>query len=144
MDIEVFIRKLRNLQHFVNVEGNRIAMKEAPLIESMQRKRLSKGKTTENKTIQKGYSPGYAKRRKKKGLQTNYVDLNFSGEFYESLQVTEEPNYGSFDIVSDVDYARFLFDKHEDIVGLNKKDAHTLKKVIIERLEKSLRNYLFA
>lgn len=143
MDIEVFIQKLRNLQNFANIEGNRLILDNAGLIESMQIKRLGRGKTKENKYIQKGYSPGYAKRRKKKGLQTNYVDLNFTGEFYESLQVTEEPNFGSFDIISDVDYAPHLFKKYEDITGLSEANAKKLKKVLVTGLEKSIKNYLF-
>jgi len=143
MDIEVFIQKLQNLQSFVTREGNRLIVKNSDLIESMQTKRLARGKTQKEQYIQKGYSEGYAKKRKKKGLQTNFVDLNFSGEFYESLQVTEEPDFGSFDIISDVDYARHIFKKYEDITGLSKTNAKRLKTVLVKELENSIRNYLF-
>jgi len=43
----------------------------------------------DDKIMQRGYSKNYGKRRKKKGLQTKYVDLHFTGKFHKSLDFSE-------------------------------------------------------
>ena len=142
--IDRFVKKVDSLKEFIIQEVNRIMLKLGPQIEEMQRKRLSEGKNIKDKTIQKGYSEGYARRRKKKGLQTNYVDLNFTGEFYRSLDMVAEADFGKFDIISDVDYARYIFARFPQISGLSQKDAKTIKNLIIKELQQSVRKYLVA
>ena len=139
--IEEFSRRWTNLPRFVIKDIDRLANEKSAIIEEMQRKRLAKGKSIEGKTIQKGYSPGYAKRREKHGLQTNYVDLNFTGEFYESLELTETKP-GEFTTISYVDYARYILDRYIGVLGLDKKDSKELKDIMLKDLNESVKKYL--
>lgn len=43
------------------------------------------GKKTDGSEIQSFYSKGYASKRSKKGLQTNFVDLTFTGDMMDSF-----------------------------------------------------------
>ena len=140
--LEVFAQRFASLKEFITKEMSRIMNEKSALIEEMQRRRLSKGKNIKDKTIQKGYSPGYAKRRKNRGLQTNYVDLNFTGEFYESLEIKELPTEGEFQTVSYVDYAKYIVDKYVDVLGVNESDAKRIKKIITDELSKTIKQYL--
>jgi len=140
--LEVFAQRFASLKDFTIQEMNRILKEKHALVEEMQRKRLSQGKNVKDKTIQKGYSPGYAKRRKKRGLQTNYVDLNFTGEFYESLELKELPTPGEFETVSYVDHAKYILDRYIGVLGINPEDIKLLRKIIIDELNKSVKKYL--
>jgi len=141
VSINEFARRWNNLKSFVVSDIDRIADDNSALIEEMQRKRLSKGKNIEGKTIQRGYSPGYAKRRKKKGLQTNYVDLNFTGEFYESLELTET-NPGEYTTISYAEHAKYILDKYIGVLGLDKEDSKKLKGLMLIELNNSIKRYL--
>jgi len=140
--IDEFARRWDGLKDFILHDISRITKEKAAIVEEMQRKRLAKGKSTEGKTIQKGYSPGYAKRRKKRGLQTNYVDLNFTGEFYESLEIKELAEVGEFETISYVDYSKYILDRYIGVLGINKEDGKKLKEIINQELNKSVKRYL--
>jgi len=137
-----FYRRLDGLKGFILREIGEIMERNASVTEEMQRKRLSEGKNIREKIIQKGYSPGYAKQRKRRGLQTNYVDLNFTGEFYKSLELVPEADFGSFDIISDVDYAPHIFNRYAEIMGLNKGQIKELKSIVLKELKPAIRKYL--
>jgi len=140
--LEEFARRFSNVKTFISEEIDRIVNKKASVVEEMQRRRLAKGKDIEKRTIQKGYSPGYAKRRKKRGLQTNYVDLNFTGEFYESLELKETPEPGEFQTVSYVDYAKYILDRYTSVLGISVDDSKKLKQIVLGELNKSVKRYL--
>ena len=137
-----FVKRIATLEEFVGQKINERVLKNKNRIENIQRKRLKSGKNVAEETMQKGYSPGYAKKRKKSGLQTNYVDLNFTGEFYQSLDLVEEADYGKFDVISDVSYAPFIMEKYGKIVGLTDTEAETIKKIITKGLKKEIKKYL--
>jgi len=137
-----FAQKVHGLRDFIIQEVQKTMIENADAIEEIQRKRLSRGKNIEERTIQKGYSPGYAKTRKRKGLQTNYVDLNFTGEFYQSLDMVPEGDFGKFDIISDVEYAPYIFNRYANIMGLNKAQTKELKDIVLKELKPAIRKYL--
>ena len=140
--IDTFYRRLDGLKDFILREIGEIMMRNASVTEEMQRQRLSKGKNISDKIIQKGYSPGYTKTRKRRGLQTNYVDLNFTGEFYQSLDMVPEGDFGKFDIISDVEYAPYIFNRYANIMGLNKAQTKELKDIVLKELKPAIRKYL--
>ena len=137
-----FAQRVRGLRDFITQEVQKTMIENADVIEEIQRKRLSRGKNIEDRTIQKGYSPGYAKTRKSKGLQTNYVDLNFTGEFYQSLDMVPEGDFGKFDIISDVDYAKYIYGRFPAIMGLTKNEADEVKKILLKGLKEKIIKYL--
>lgn len=66
------------------------------------------------------YSLGYARIRISKGLQTNHVDLNFTGRFQASLIVRTSEDY--FQIDHRVDYADDIIKKYGNkVLGLQQK-----------------------
>ena len=140
--LKEFAQRVHGLRDFITEEVQRTMIENSDVIEEIQRKRLSQGKNIEDRTIQKGYSPGYAKTRKSKGLQTNYVDLNFTGEFYQSLDMVEEGSFGKFDIISDVDYAKYIYGRFPSIMGLTKNEAEEVKKILLKGLKEKIIKYL--
>ena len=63
-----------------------------PEIANMNREQLTKGLTSDGKEIgdkppfnYAGYYDSYAEYRDKMGLQTDFIDLNITGKFYESI-----------------------------------------------------------
>ena len=90
------------------------------------------GKNVEGRVMQTGYSPAYAKKRKKAGLQTGFVDLRFTGKYQDrkkGVKVKEGIN-----LISDVDYEKYLRGNFPDHVGLNKRDS----EIVAEALAKPL------
>lgn len=142
ISIDEFSVRLDKIKEFVSEDIDRIMIEGSQIVEDMQRGQLAKGKNIEEETIQSGYSPGYAKRRKTKGLQTKFVDLKFTGEFYESLDLTPIEKQGEFNIISFVDYYPYLVKRYPAIIGLSEKNLKLLKELIIKQLNVSIKKYL--
>lgn len=61
------------------------------MLADMNRAQLTEGLYSDGTKIQENYSPQWELIRTIKGKQVDFVDLNFSGEFYQSIQARSTP-----------------------------------------------------
>ena len=114
---------------------------EAP---EANRNQLAKGKKADETDIaysngRKTYSPSYKKQKARRGLQNNYIDLKYSGDFYKSIEVKKRSET-KFELVSGdtlwTGKLRPVFG--EEVLGLN--EAATLQ--VEKEAEKDLTAFL--
>ena len=127
--IKNLITKLQGFEEFVDVVID-ITMEEK--FPDLVRSQLSEGINSQGNDIQIGYSNMWAEERFKRGLQTDFVDLNFSGRFYKSLETIEVGDEYFLD--SNVPYASDIFDRYPNILGLTNEN----KSIIINTLRKEI------
>ena len=58
------------------------------LLETLNTQQLAKGEYADGTSIQDGYSDMWQRERVINGKQVAFVDLNYSGDFYESIEAT--------------------------------------------------------
>jgi hypothetical protein len=76
--------------------------------------------------------------RNRKGLQTNYIDLFFTGEFFEGMDVIDSGD--SYSVFSSVSYATDLDIRYPMIFGVQDENKKLLKDSIIFNTVKKLKN----
>ncbi len=86
MTIEQAISKLEKLTTFLDQTPNKLVLTPTRGVESLVKERIFlKGINSDSEEIGFGYSKRWAEARKGKGLQTDYVDLKFTGSLRKSL-----------------------------------------------------------
>lgn len=138
--LDVFIDRLKGMQYTAKKMGTEILFKLSNEIVRLNNAELLKGLNTKGQIMQRGYSIGYAKKRKKAGLQTAFVDLYFTGKFQNSskgVKVVE-----GLDITSDAKYEKYLRKNYPDIRGLNSQQADEQAEKIADELAVELKKYL--
>ena len=140
VNIEEFIKRLDGVDHFATKRASELLFERGKKIVELNNAELMKGKNTEGGVIQRGYSAGYAKLRQKKGLQTSFVDLRFTGKFQDSSKPVKV--LGGLDIDSDADYEKHLRAKYPNIRGLNEAQSEIIAKEIAKELATDLKKYL--
>lgn len=140
VDIGEFIKRLEGIEHQSERIATGLLFERGKRIVELNNAELMKGKNTEGGTIQKGYSRGYSKLRQKKGLQTRYVDLYFTGKFQKSSKAVKVK--GGLDIDSDAEYEKYLRGNYPNIRGLNKQHSEKIADEIAEELAVELKKYL--
>ena len=142
VEFKEFARRFGMLPAFIDKEGKNILKSNEKLIVDMQKDQHHRGVNKMSEQMQGGYSTGYGKRRKKKGLQTSYVDLHFSGKFHKGLKVT--PAKGGVDVKSNVDYEKYLRGNFPGEAGVTKQNAETLAEIVAKKLAVEIKKYLVA
>jgi len=142
VEFKEFARRFGMLPAFIDKEGKKILKSNEKLIVDMQKDQHHSGVNKMSEQMQGGYSTGYGKRRKKKGLQTSYVDLHFSGKFHKGLKVT--PAKGGVDVKSNVDYEKYLRGNFPGEAGVTKQNAETLAEIVAKKLAVEIKKYLVA
>ena len=140
MEIKVFIKRIEGLKAYLISKSGELLMKHEREIVELNNAQLMEGKNADNKLMQKGYSPGYGKRRKKAGLQTSFVDLRFTGK-YQDTRKGEKVKDG-MNIVSGVDYEKYLrgnFPKHS---GLTDPNAEKVGELLMKDIAVLINKYL--
>jgi len=140
VSVNEFIKRLSGLEYYTKKLATEALFKASPEIVKQNNAELMRGKNTKGETIQKGYSKYYGKKRKEAGLQTQFVDLKFSGKFQDTskgVKVVE-----GLDIESGVDYEKHIRKRFENIRGLNDKQAEIQASKIAEELIEPLKKYL--
>ena len=138
--LDVFFDRLKGLEYQAKKIGTELLFRRSNEIVKLSNAELLKGLNTEGVVIQKGYSKGYAVRRKKAGLQTGFVDLYFTGKFQDTsrgVKVVE-----GLDIDSGVDYEKWIRKRFKNIRGLNAEQAEMEAEKIAEELAVELKKYL--
>lgn len=96
------------------------------------------GLKTDGSPIQSSYSDGYGKRRSKKGLQTEFVDLTFTGDMMDSLLPFQNNGdwvvgFNSAKQAQKAEWNEIRFGKVFDLSG---NEIDTIQKGINERVGK--------
>ena len=135
-----FVKRGFKLDDFIRRKSPDLLMKQASKIVTLNNEQLIEGKGFDSKIMQSGYSPGYAKIRQRKGLQTGFVDLKFSGKYQDSRKAQKAKD--GINIVSNVDYEKHLRNNFPTHVGLTEKNAEQIKKLVAKDLAVEIEKYL--
>lgn len=133
-----FVKRFSGLKNMIRKRAVEIALTQD--IKKMQQDQHHEGLNADSKIMQNGYSMGYSKLRKKKGLQTKFVDLHFSGKYHRSLKVV--PVKDGVDITSDADYEEFIRSNFPNMAGLTKDNADSIAEIVANQLAVEIKKYL--
>jgi hypothetical protein len=104
MTIDQAILKLGKLEALLTNEANKILLTPTRGVEGVMKERIFlKGLNSDENPIGIGYSALWGDIRKKKGLQTDFVDLKFSGRLRKSM-TTKVADKDSVVIMIDNDF----------------------------------------
>jgi len=104
MTIDQAIGKIKKLDNLLSKEVNKILFSPTRGLEGIMKERIFlEGLNSDNNPIGVGYSERWGSVRSKKGLQTNFVDLKFSGRLRKSMK-TKIADSNSVAIVIDNDF----------------------------------------
>lgn len=140
--LDEFIRRFGGVKKFAEKRAQEILKQNEKQVVDMQTGQHHAGVNIKGEQMQGGYSKGYGKRRKKKGLQTGFVDLHFTGKFHKSLKVV--PAKGGVDVRSNVDYEKYLRGNFPGEAGLTTPNAEIIAEFVANRLAPELKKYLVA
>lgn len=121
-------------------EGKRVLSGQEREILDMIRSQHHEGMGRDDKIMQRGYSKSYGKRRKKKGLQTKFVDLHFTGKFHKSLDLV--PTKEGMDVQSTEPYGYYVKANFPTSAGLTKENAEKVATLVANILAPKIKNYL--
>lgn len=140
VSFDTFVKRFSGLQDFVTKKSKEILLKENDRIVKMQQEQHMSGVGADDKTMQTGYSTGYTRTRKKKGLQTRYVDLHFSGKYHRGLKV--KPVKEGLDVESNVEYEQYIRKMFPSMAGLTGKNANEISAILVKKLAPEIKKYL--
>lgn len=116
-----------------------------PIVEErspgLVREQLRSGKNYEGDIIQSGYSAWWGAERLKVGKQVDFVDLNFTGNFYDEI-FTEEVEKDEYRFGSDVEYAPDLVSRYPAILGLSEFSLAVLRDFLLQGMREKTLPYL--
>jgi hypothetical protein len=140
VSFDEFVKRFDKVQPFIRKKSLEILMGFEKQVLDMIREQQLQGKGKDDKVMQSGYSTGYAKRRKKKGLQTRFVDLHFTGRFHKSLDMI--PTKEGADVQSTEPYGQYVKANFPTSAGLGKANANTTSEMIANKLAPEIKKYL--
>lgn len=132
VDFKEFSRRFSKLPAFIQKE-----IKKSDVVK-MVREQQHAGVNKDNEKMQSGYSAGYGKRRRGKGLQTSFVDLHFSGKMHKGLKPI--PVKGGIDVRSKEPYEYYVRGNFPKSFGLIDANA----ELLAEKLAVQIKKYLVA
>jgi len=142
VEFKEFARRFSKLSTFITKQGQKILRENSRELVEMQKEQQIGGVNREGQQIQSGYSTGYAKRRKTRGLQTSFVDLHFSGKMHKGFKVI--PVKGGVDIRSREPYEYYVRANFPKAWGLTAQNAEVIANIVAERLAVEIKKYLVA
>jgi len=140
VEFETFVKRFEKLPEYLKRKSGELLMKESGKIVELSNDQLQKGLNTEGRIMQRGYSPQYGKKRRKAGLQTSFVDLRFTGQYQDTKKLVKAKDGAN--IISDVDYEKYLrgnFPKH---VGLTEENADRISELLADEVAVLIKKYL--
>lgn len=103
---------------------------------------MAEGKRSDGQDIQpEPYSSGYAKRRQKKGLQTDFIDLRFTGGMYQNAGLIVDNDV--IRLGSEVDYEQFVSQRFAKIWGLDDESKKIYEPILMNELREKLKEQLY-
>jgi len=135
-----FARRFGRLHKFVDKRAKEILKADQQRITDMVKAQQHAGVNVKGEQMQGGYSTGYAKRRSKKGLQTGFVDLHFSGKMHKGLKVL--PVKGGVDVRSKEPYEYYVRGNFPKSFGLIEPNAELEASHIANKLAPEIKKFL--
>lgn len=136
-----FVKRFEGLEDYLRSKAAEVLLKRETQIVDLSNKQLLQGINVQGKIMQKGYSTSYGKLRKRKGLQTSFVDLKFSGNYQKTKRLVADAQ-DNLDIISNADYEVYLRGNFPNHVGLTEKNAEIISNAIVDELAKLTKKYL--
>lgn len=143
-DVDVLIRKLEGIEEFVRDSVDAAIEIEEEAIVDLNRSQLQvQGVDAMGKGLGE-YTPLSKTLRAEAGLQTEYVDLKFTGAFQDSLKIDKKSDTSYELIATDPKWTSTtdLQDRFPDAVGITKENEVVVTGIIIKKVDIDLRNYL--
>lgn len=137
---ETFVNRFSKLGEYLKKQSSEILLKHNNDIVPLANEQLLKGVNIKEQKMQSGYSSAYGKRRQKKGLQTAFVDLRFTGKYQDTKKLVKY-DYG-VDIRSQADYEAYLRGNFPDHVGLTEPNAEVIAKKMESEIAELIEDYL--
>lgn len=142
VEFDVFVKRVDGLADVIAKEANKVLLSQGNEIAEMMKDQHLKGLNRDSEQMQRGYSKGYGARRRKKGLQTGYVDLHFTGNYHSKLKTV--PAKEGVDVVSGVEYEKYIRGNFPGMAGLTKQNADAVAEVISDIIAPLIKKYLIA
>jgi len=142
MTIEQLNRKLNNIESKVRSLVVASVRRHHKEIVRRNQEQLLSGKDANDKRLGDYKDPGWIRKRKKKGRQVEYVDLNFAGDFQKSMFIKFDSVGMSLGLDA-TDKKKDILIHHwgEDILGLNDENFDWLMEQITDDLAHGLNAY---
>jgi hypothetical protein len=137
---DIFVKRFAGLRKFIEKRVQEIILKHGDEIVKMIVDQQLAGKGSDDRTMQSGYSKGYAKRRKNKGLQTRFVDLHFSGKMHGGMKVMAVP--GGVDVRSKEPYEYYVRANFPTGFAPTKKNLKIIEEFVANILVVDIKKYL--
>lgn len=145
--VENLIKKLKRLPGFIkDVVDNSIQSNKDEILDLNKSQMLVAGVDSEGRSLG-DYSPKSIEERKKRGLQTEHIDLRFTGKFQDGMKL-KKVKKGEYEITStDPKWNgntldRSLSEQWPDALGLTENSEEILTKELISDIEFQVNNYL--
>ena len=140
VSFETFVKRWGGLKKFILKRSQAILVEHGDEIREMIIKQQHEGINSEGQKMQTGYSPGYGKKRKKKGLQTRFVDLHFTGTMHKGMKTI--PVKGGVDIRSKEPYEYYVRANFPKGFEATKKNANIIGEFVANKLAVEMKKYL--
>lgn len=138
-NVEELIVKLKGLPAFLQTAGNIAIYKESQDIVDMNKQQLLSGFDADGAPLGE-YSPTSIEIRQKKGLQTDHIDLRYSGRFQASFVIERRGNI--FDLEAlDPKWIDKLEPRWPDALGLTKANEDKLTELLSQQISDQLNKY---
>ena len=144
--VETLILKLDSLPGFVQQSGNSsIEENKDDILDLNKAQMIVLGVDSDNSKLGE-YAPLSVQERKKKGLQTDYIDLRFTGDFQDSMTVKKEGKGFAIDATDGKwdgnEISPTLSQQFPDALGLTPENENTVTEIIINKIDKEVDKYL--
>lgn len=140
--VEDLILKLKSLPEFTKAAaGDSIVDNKDDILDLNKAQMLVLGADSDGAQLGQ-YSPFSKEERKKKGLQTDYIDLRFTGEFQDKMSLNKIDDL-SYEIDStDPKWNDKLRPRWPDALGLDSDNEERLTKILTDHIDFQVDNYL--
>lgn len=140
--VEQLIVKLKDLPDFIKeVCENTIEDNESDLLDFNKEQLLVRGIDTEGDSLGE-YAPKSKELREAAGLQTDHIDLRFTGEFQDSIKLEKKGELSYDFAATDPKWENELAPRWPDALGLDPVNEDGFTAVITSNLEFQLDNHL--
>jgi len=140
VEFKVFVKRVDQVGRYIQEQALTILKAQGPDIIEMVKEQHHKGLNRDGDTMQTGYSTGYAKLRRKKSLQTRFVDLHFTGKYHNSLKVVKQSD--GVDVTSTEPYAHYLRSNFPGMAGLTPDNAEKVAEAVANILAPKIKKFL--
>lgn len=108
----------------------------------LNRKQWSEGITKDGEPIEPNpYSPAYARKRTRAGLQTEFIDLRFKGNLYGGFAVN--PDGPVIRLGSEVEYEQYVSRRYPGIYGLTEENMRRYREIVRPYIVETIREQIY-